>query len=117
MEIPAAVRKAVEACPIAHVVTLNPSGTAQISMAWIGFDGDEIVIGTMYDQTKLKNIRRDERVAISFETGRTSPMGLPGYIVLHGRAYLTDGGAPAVLGRLARGYIGPDVDFPPPDSP
>ena len=93
-------------------MTLNPSGTAQISMAWIGLEGDEVVIGTMYDQAKLENIRRDERVAISFETGRTSPMGLPGYIVLHGRARLTDGGAPQVLKRLARGYIGPDVDFP-----
>jgi hypothetical protein len=86
-------------------------------MAWIGLDGDEIVIGTMHDQAKLENIRRDGRVAISFETGRTSPMGLPAYIVFHGRARLTDGGAPEVLGRLARGYIGPDVDFPPPNSP
>ena len=117
MEIPAAVRKAIEACPIAHVVTLNPSGTAQITMAWIGLEGDEIVIGTMFDQRKLDNIRRDERIAISFETGRTGTSGLPGYIVMHGRAWLADGGAPAVLQRLARGYVGPDVVFPGPNAP
>ena len=120
MEIPAGVRDAIEASPIAHLVTLEPSGTPHISMAWIGLEGDEVVIGTMYDQPKLENIRRDERVAISFETGRTSPMGLDGYIVLHGRARLTDGGAPQLLQRLAYGYIGPDVVFPgfpdPPDG-
>ena len=117
MEIPDRVRQAIDASPIAHVVTLNPNGTAQITMAWIGLDGDDVVIGTMFDQQKLDNIRRDERVAISFETGRTAPSGLPGYIVMHGRAWLTDGGAPALLGRLARGYLGPDVDFPRPDAP
>ncbi len=120
MEIPAAVREAIEAGPIAHVVTLNPSGTPHISMAWIGLEGDEVVIGTMYDQAKLRNIRRDERVAISFETGRKGPMGLDGYIVLHGRAQLADGGAPRLLQRLAYVYIGPDVVFPgfpdPPDG-
>lgn len=117
MEIPGPVREAIEASPIAHVVTLDPSGTAQVTMAWIGLDGDEVVIGTMFDQRKLDNIRRDERIAISFETGRTSPWGLAGYIVLHGRAWLTEGGAPGLLGRLARSYIGPDVDFPSPDAP
>jgi PPOX class probable F420-dependent enzyme len=118
MEIPGPVRAAIEANPIAHVVTINPGGTPQISLAWIGLDGDDVVIGTMFDQAKLRNIRRDQRIAISFETGRTSPMGLNGYIVLHGRARLTDGGAPELLQRLARGYIGPDVDFPPyPNAP
>ena len=34
-----------------------------------------------------------------------------------GRAWLADGGAPAVLQRLARGYIGPDVVFPGPNAP
>ena len=105
MEIPGLVREAIEASPIAHVVTLNPSGTAQITMAWIGLEGDEVVIGTMFEQQKLDNIRRDERIAISFETGRMSPSGLAGYIVMHGRAQVTEGGAPAVLRRLARGYL------------
>jgi len=117
VQIPGPVRDAIEASPIAHVVTLGQSGTPQISMAWIGLEGDDVVIGTMYDQLKLENMRRDERVAISFETGRTSPWGLPGYIVLHGRARLAEGGAPALLQRLARGYIGPDVIFPEPNAP
>ena len=112
MEIPAAVRTAIEAGPIAHVVTIAPDGRPQISMAWIGLDGEEIVIGTMFDQAKLRNMRRDPRMAISFETGRMGPMGLPGYIVLHGQARVVEGGAPETLQRLAYTYIGPDVVFP-----
>lgn len=112
MDIPNAVRAAIEAGPIAHVVTLAPDGRPQISMAWIGLDREEVVIGTMFDQAKLRNIRREPRMAISFETGRIGPMGLPGYIVLHGRARVMEGGAPETLQRLAHTYLGPDVVFP-----
>ena len=113
LEYAAAVRKAVEGPPIAHVVTLNPSGTAQITMAWT--EGDEIVIGTMFDQLKPENIRRDKQVDLVRDRTDES-RGLPGYVVVHGRARLTDGGAPAVLQRLARGYMGPDVVFPGPSA-
>lgn len=112
MDIPAAVRTAIEAGPIGHVVTIAPDGRPQVSMAWIGLEGEEVVIATMYDQAKLRNMRRDPRMAISFETGRDGPMGLPGYIVLHGRARVTEGEAPETLQRLAYTYIGPDVVFP-----
>ena len=62
---------AIEAGPIGHVVTIAPDGSPQCSLAWLGLDGDEVVIGTMFEQAKLRNIRRDPRIAISFETGRT----------------------------------------------
>jgi PPOX class probable F420-dependent enzyme len=118
MQLPASVRSAIEACPIAHVVTLGPDGRPQITLAWVGLEGDEVVIGTMFDQAKLRNIRRDPRVAISFETGGRASSGLNAYFVLHGRARITDGGAPQLLQRLAYGYIAPDVVFPPsPDPP
>ena len=40
------------------------------------------------------------------------------YYVLRGRARVTEGGAAALLRRLARVYLGPEVDFPPmPDPP
>jgi hypothetical protein len=39
------------------------------------------------------------------------------YLVVHGRARITDGGAPELLQRLAAVYLGPDVTFPPMDNP
>ena len=51
-------------------------------------------------------------------TGQRNAFGLDGYVVLHGRARVTAGGAPELLQRLARVYLGPDVRFPPmPDPP
>lgn len=63
------------------------------------------------------NIRRDDRVALSMLSGGTDPRGLEEYLVVHGRAQVTEGGAPAVLRELAKKYLGPDVVFPPGDDP
>jgi PPOX class probable F420-dependent enzyme len=116
--LPDAVRRFIDGGPLAHVVTLSADGTPHVSMAWVGLDGDELLIGTIGDQAKLRNLRRDPRVALSFVTGARNPYGLDEYLVLHGRATVTAGGAPELLGRLARTYIGPDVIFPPmPDPP
>ncbi len=47
-----------------------------------------------------------------------NPIGLLEYLVVHGRARITEGGAPELLQRLAHVYLGPDVKFPPmPDPP
>lgn len=115
--LPEAVRRVIAGGPLAHVTTLTPSGAPHVSLAWIGLDGDEVVFGTLNDQGKLRNIRRDPRVAISFHTAKTNPYGLAEYAVLHGRARVVPGGAAALLQRLARVYLGPDVVFPPMADP
>jgi len=113
-----AVRSLIAAGPLAHVVTLAADGTPHVSMAWVGVDGDELVIATLFDQPKLRNLRRDPRIALSFVTGGRNPSGLDEYTVLHGHARVTEGGAPEILAGLARTYLGPDVVFPPmPDPP
>jgi PPOX class probable F420-dependent enzyme len=117
MQLDSRLRAVIEAAPIAHVVTLAENGSPQATLAWIGLEGDEVVIGTMYDQPKLRNLRRDPRILISFETGGQSAMGLNAYFVLHGRARVTEGGAPEVLQRLAHAYIGPDAVHPGPGAP
>jgi PPOX class probable F420-dependent enzyme len=99
-------------------VTLDEDGSPQVSVAWVGLEDDEVVIGTLSDQPKLRNIRRDPRVTLSMLSGHRSPWGLDEYVVLHGRALVTEGGAPALLQRLARTYLGPEARFPPmPDPP
>jgi hypothetical protein len=87
-------------------------------MAWVGIEDDEIVLGTLYDQHKLRNLRRDPRITLSFEDPAHQRYGMAHYLVLRGRARVTEGGAPALLQRLAETYIGPGVTFPPmPDPP
>jgi PPOX class probable F420-dependent enzyme len=111
-------RGALSAGHLAHLVTLNADGSPQVAIVWIGLDGDEIVSGHLSDaQQKLRNVRRDPRVSLSLVTGGRNANGLDHYLVIHGRARLEPGGAPELLQRLARVYLGPDVKFPPIDDP
>jgi PPOX class probable F420-dependent enzyme len=102
----------LESDAVATVVTLDADGSPQISSAWIGLEDGEIVIGTLNDQRKLRNLRRDPRIALSIQSERVNERGLREYLVLHGTARITEGGAPELLQRLARTYLGPDVVFP-----
>ena len=113
-----AIRTYIESGPLAHMVTLGPDGSPHVTMAWVGLETDEIVIGTLSDQPKLRNLRADPRIALSFEADGRNAFGLDNYLVLRGTARVTEGGAPELLQRLARIYIGPDIRFPPmPDPP
>jgi len=48
---------------------------------------------------------------------RVRPPDAYRYLVLHGHARVTQGGAPEILAELARTYLGPDVIFPPMPDP
>ena len=118
MEIPPEARAVLESDRLAHFVTLNPDGSPQVSCVWVGLEGDEIVSGHLGRWQKVRNVERDPRVSLSVETDTLNEIGLPEYLVVHGRARIQEGGAPELLQRLARTYIGPDVVFPPmPDPP
>ena len=116
--LPPEARALIESGALAHLVTLNEDGSPQVTCIWVGLDGEELVSGHLAaDQRKLRNIRRDPRVALSLEGTRIHPPGLKEYLVVHGRARLEEGGAPELLQRLAHVYLGPDVKFPPMDDP
>ena len=118
MEIPPDAREVLASDELAHLVTLNPDGSPQVTCVWVGLEDDEIVSGHLGRWQKVKNIERDPRVALSIETRRTNEIGLREYLVVHGKARIEVGGAPELLQRLARTYVGSDVTFPPmPDPP
>jgi PPOX class probable F420-dependent enzyme len=115
--IPDTAREVIESDALAHLATIDPDGKPHVTLAWVGLDGDEIVMATLPDQRKLANIRRDPRVTISIETSNVNQYGLTEYLVVYGTAQVTEGGGPELLQKLARTYIGPDVKFPPMDDP
>lgn len=110
------VRQALTSGHLAHLVTLNQDGSPQVTIVWIGLDGDEIVCAHIPNHHKLKNIRRDPRVALSIETGGKTG-ALDNYLVINGHARITEGGAPEMLNQLAQIYIGPGTQFLPDTSP
>lgn len=116
--IPDAARELLESDAVAHVVTLNEDGSPHVTAAWVGVEGDEIILATIPDQRKLQNLRRDPRIAISVPSRDVNEWGLLEYLVVYGTARVTGGGAPEMLQRLAHTYLGPDVVFPNiPDPP
>jgi PPOX class probable F420-dependent enzyme len=117
VEIPQEAREVLESDGLAHFVTLNADGSPQVTCVWVGLEGDEIVSGHLGRWQKVRNIERDPRVALSIEAKGTNELGMPEYLVVHGHARIEEGGAPELLQRLARTYIGPDVDFPPMPNP
>ncbi|HET9115149.1 MAG TPA: PPOX class F420-dependent oxidoreductase [Gaiellaceae bacterium] len=119
MRLPESARRLVESDALAHLVTLNPDGSPQVTCIWVGMDDDEIVSGHLHSgQRKLRNLARNPRVALSIEGTGIQPPGLKQYLVVHGRARMEEGGAPELLQRLAHVYLGPDIEFPSmPDPP
>jgi len=116
--LPESAKAVVASGRLGHLATINPDGSPQVTLAWVGLDGEDVVIATMPDQRKIKNMRRDPRVALSIETPDKDPAsGLDQYLVIYGAATITEGGAPELLQQLAYTYIGPGVKFPPWDDP
>ena len=77
-EIPESVRELLATGPLAHVVTLNPDGTPHVTLAWAGFDDDEVIMANFFtpNQKKLRNMRRDPRVVLSFQAKEHTGEGL-----------------------------------------
>jgi PPOX class probable F420-dependent enzyme len=117
MELSEQVRAVVESGRLAHFVTVNADGSPHVTIVWVGMDGQDIVIGKLATDQKVRNIRRDPRVSLSIEA-EGEQHGMQNYLVVEGTASLSEGGAPELLQRLATVYIGPGVKFPPmPDPP
>lgn len=114
-----AARRLIESGALAHLVTINEDGSPQLSVVWVRLDGNELVSAHLDGrQRKLQNIRRDPRVALSFEAEGDNGIGMRNYLVVHGQARITEGGAAELLSALAQAYVGPGTVFPPmPDPP
>jgi PPOX class probable F420-dependent enzyme len=118
MQLPEPAKELVRSGALGHLATTGSEGAPHVTCGWFGVDGEELVLATMFDQRKLRNMRRSPQVTISFESPRTNDWGLREYLVVDGVAEVTEGGAPELLQELAYVYIGPGVTFPQmPDPP
>lgn len=117
MKLPQTLRDLLATAPACHLTTLNADGSPQVTVNWYEADGDEIVSGHFRDHVKLKNVRRDPRVALSIAAPTRNAIGLQEYAVVYGEARVCAGGAFEVVRRLADRYLEPGSAFPPPNSP
>ncbi len=87
-ELNAAARELLTSRKLAHCATVSPDGTPQVSVIWVGLDGD----------TREAN-------------------GMQHSLLIHGTARVTEGGAAQLLFDLGKVYVGPGAEFRPSTDP
>ena len=118
MPLPDSAKDLVRSGALGHLVTVRSDGSPHVSCVWVAVDGDDLLTAHLsLQQRKLANVRRDPRVALSFEGHAIRPPGLREYLLVYGTASIEEGGAPELLQELAHVHLGPDVRFPPMDDP
>ena len=104
-EIPADAKHLLGGRQFAHVATLMPDGSPQVSPVWIDEQDGLVVFNTAEGRIKPKNARRDPRVAISI-TAAENPYEV---LYLRGRVVeMTHEGADEHIDALAKRYLGVD---------
>lgn len=125
MLLPDSARELIASGALAHLVTLNRDGSPQVSAVWVGLaerpDGsaDDVLLSAhLFEHQKIRNIRRDPRVALSLASPERNEIGMQSYLVVKGRAVVTEGGAPELLRTLGRSYLdGREFQLPPDPPP
>jgi PPOX class probable F420-dependent enzyme len=116
--LPPELRDLIESGPMAHLSTINADGSPQVSVIWVGLDGDDLVSGHMSRYAKLRNIERDPRVVLSFDAPRAPGVFMNPYAVLRARATVEPRDDTwDLLNRLTKVYVSPDTEFPAPRGP
>ena len=118
MALPDSAKELIRGGALGHLVTIGAEGAPQVTCVWVAVEGDDLLTAHLNPkQRKLENVRRNPRVAVSFEGSEIEPPGLRHHLVVHGRGTIEEGGAPELLQELAYVHLGPEVKFPPMDDP
>jgi PPOX class probable F420-dependent enzyme len=105
----------------ATLVTINPDGSPQVSVVWVALqstpDGDELVTAHLAEHKKVRNVRKDPRVAVTIVSLEQPSHGMRPYLSLAGTARIVEGGAPELLRELNPILGDPSMKFPPDNAP
>jgi PPOX class probable F420-dependent enzyme len=96
-------RKIIDGVNPAVLGTVNPDGSPQTSVVWVGRDGDDLLISSAAGRRKEKNLRREPRVSLSVYD-KNDPLQ---YIEVRGTATVSEDAGRALAVLLAERYEGP----------
>jgi PPOX class probable F420-dependent enzyme len=88
----------------AVLATVNPDGSPQTSVMWVGRDGNDLLFSTVEGRVKHRNMRRDPRVSVAV-IDSSDPEN---YVELRGRVSMTPDVGRALDTRLSWKYDGQD---------
>ncbi|MFD5716602.1 PPOX class F420-dependent oxidoreductase [Streptomyces sp. NPDC127036] len=105
------LKKLIDDNPVfATIATIQPDGSPQLTITWLGRDGDDLLVSTTVGRRKEKNLRDDPRITVMI-----NPPNAPyTYAEIRGTATLTTEGGQELIDELSRNYTGKDyADFNP----
>lgn len=103
-------RQLVDGRNFATIATLNPDGSPQTSVIWVGLDGDAVVFSSTTGRKKTRNILRDPRVSLTIINADNPYQTAE----IRGTAEVIDDPERTLGTRLSHKYVGED---PPPEPP
>ena len=103
-----AVRRALDATPIAHLATVLPDGAPHVTPVFVGTEGERVVVFTGPTSRKARNLRRDARVALSVAPADDAftPVAVRGRVV----EWLDGEAGWELVDRIAVAYTGQPYD-------
>ncbi|MGW0118511.1 PPOX class F420-dependent oxidoreductase [Streptomyces sp. NPDC003327] len=102
MELSASVRALLDDVNPAVLATIQPDGSPQTSVVWVGRDGDELLISSQAGRRKIKNIEADPRVSLTVHDRHDSLL----YAEVRGTATVVEDEGRALAVALAEQYEG-----------
>ncbi|MBN6054315.1 PPOX class F420-dependent oxidoreductase [Nonomuraea sp. RK-328] len=95
-------RQILDAPNIGVLATLNPDGSPQTSVVWVGTDGDDVVVSSQAGRRKVVNLERDPRASLTvFDLSNPDR-----YVEVRGVATVTEDEGRRLAVRLAEKYEG-----------
>lgn len=108
--IPAEYQDLFEKRSFAFVATLLPDGSPHVTPTWVDFDGEHVLVNTIQNNRKDKNLRNDPRITLAI----ADPENPYRYLSVRGEVVeRREEGAREHLDTLAERYTG-EAKYPGP---
>jgi hypothetical protein len=89
----------------AHLATLMPDGTPQVSPVWIDYRNGKVLVNSVKGRVKARNMKEGSAVALSI----ADPDNPYRYVQIRGRVTrVTEEGATKHIDAMAKKYLGKD---------
>ena len=104
-EIPKAYLDLFSKPAFAHLVTLMPDGSPQVTPVWVDLDGNTVIVNTAKGRLKDRNMKRDPRVALAV----SDPANPYRYVQVRGRvSEISENGGDAHIDKMAKKDLNQD---------
>lgn len=105
VELSTGFQKLLREPAFCQIATLMPGGGPHLAQVWVDTDGEHVLINTNDGSQKVRNARRDPRVAVNV----VDPANAWRIVTVRGRVVdITREGADDLIDQLAHKYLGVD---------